>query len=151
MHKQLLIIGATVGKYKEQENIKNNLKEQTTLGGTSVNYLLNGGFEEVISSTAFANWEISGDVTRSAALSGMEGDLCASFGISAGSVSSLTQYVYLNGSQIVGEETSGNITLYLYDVSGSPVGMQYHGASYAADVWDTCWFEKNLQGDIVAV
>ena len=29
--------------------------------------------------------------------------------------------------------------------------MQYHGASYAANVWDTFWFEKNLQGDIVAV
>ena len=29
--------------------------------------------------------------------------------------------------------------------------MQYHGASYDADVWDTYWFEKNLQGDIVAV
>jgi RHS repeat-associated protein len=29
--------------------------------------------------------------------------------------------------------------------------MQYHGASYAADVWDTYYFEKNLQGDVVAV
>ena len=29
--------------------------------------------------------------------------------------------------------------------------MQYHGASYTAGVWDTYWFEKNLQGDIVAV
>ena len=66
-------------------------------------------------------------------------------------VNDVTTTYYLNGSQIVGEETSGNITLYLYDASGSPVGMQYHGASYAADVWDTYWFEKNLQGDIVAV
>ena len=66
-------------------------------------------------------------------------------------VNGVTTTYYLNGSQIVGEETSGNITLYLYDASGSPVGMQYHGASYAADVWDTYYFEKNLQGDVVAV
>ena len=29
--------------------------------------------------------------------------------------------------------------------------MQYHGASYAEDVWDVFWYEKNLQGDIVAI
>ena len=29
--------------------------------------------------------------------------------------------------------------------------MQYHGASYATDAWDVYWYEKNLQGDIVAV
>ena len=39
----------------------------------------------------------------------------------------------------------------VYDSQGLPIGMQYHGASYAADTWDTFWFEKNLQGDIVAV
>ena len=29
--------------------------------------------------------------------------------------------------------------------------MQYHAASYAENVWDTYFFEKNLQGDIVAI
>jgi hypothetical protein len=29
--------------------------------------------------------------------------------------------------------------------------MQYHASTYAQNVWDTYWFEKNLQGDIVAV
>ena len=29
--------------------------------------------------------------------------------------------------------------------------MQYYGSSYAEDVWDVFWYEKNLQGDIVAV
>ena len=29
--------------------------------------------------------------------------------------------------------------------------MQYHGESYDADVWNTYWFERNLQGDVVAV
>ena len=29
--------------------------------------------------------------------------------------------------------------------------MQYHGATYAENVWDVFWYEKNIQGDIVAV
>ena len=58
---------------------------------------------------------------------------------------------YLNGSQIVAEKTNGNVTVYLYDASGRPLGMQYHGASYAANTWDVYWYEKNLQGDVVAV
>ena len=29
--------------------------------------------------------------------------------------------------------------------------MQYHGASYPANLWDVFWYEKNLFGDIVAV
>ena len=29
--------------------------------------------------------------------------------------------------------------------------MQYHASSYAEDVWDIFWYEKNLQGDIVAI
>ena len=63
----------------------------------------------------------------------------------------VTTTYYLNGAQIVGEETGGNVTVYLYDSSGLPIGMQYHGVSYAANVWDIYWFEKNLQGDIIAV
>ncbi|MBQ8372406.1 MAG: RHS repeat-associated core domain-containing protein, partial [Clostridia bacterium] len=45
------IYGATVGKYEAQDNIKNNLKETTVLGGSSVNYLINGGFE-----AGFGGW-----------------------------------------------------------------------------------------------
>ena len=62
----------------------------------------------------------------------------------------ITTY-YLDGSRIVAEETSGNVTVYLYDSEGLPIGMQYHAASYAEDAWDIYWYEKNLQGDIVAV
>lgn len=36
-------------------------------------------------------------------------------------------------------------------MSGSPVGMQYRTTSYAANTFDTFYFEKNLQGDIIAV
>ena len=41
--------------------------------------------------------------------------------------------------------------LYLYDESGAPIGLQYRTKSYAANVFDTFYFEKNLQGDIVAI
>ena len=63
----------------------------------------------------------------------------------------VTTTYYLNGSQILAEETNGNITVYIYDSEGLPLGMQYHGASYAEDKWDVLWYEKNIFGDIVAI
>ena len=63
----------------------------------------------------------------------------------------MTTTYYLNGSQIVAEETSGNLTVYIYDAEGLPLGMRYHGAAYAEDVWDVYWYEKNIFGDVVAV
>ena len=44
---------------------------------------------------------------------------------------------YLNGTQIMAEEINGNITVYIYDASGMPIGMQYRGANYSANTWDT--------------
>ena len=41
--------------------------------------------------------------------------------------------------------------MYIYDAEGSPIGMQYRASSYAENVFDYYFFEKNLQGDIVAV
>ena len=41
--------------------------------------------------------------------------------------------------------------MYFYDASGSVIGMQYHGADYATNVWDIYWFEKNIFGDVIAV
>ena len=62
------------------------------------------------------------------------------------------EHVYtLNGTQIVSEAWGNYLLIYLYDESGSPIGMQYRETSYAADVYDTFYFEKNLQGDIIAV
>ena len=59
----------------------------------------------------------------------------------------VTTNYYYNGSQLIYEETEGDIFLYVYDSNGSPIGLQYHGTSYAADNWDAYWFEKNLQGE----
>ena len=66
-------------------------------------------------------------------------------------VNSITTNYYYSGSQLVAEETNGNITVYLYDAAGSVIGMQYHASGSTSTVWDSYWFEKNLQGDIVAI
>jgi len=41
--------------------------------------------------------------------------------------------------------------VYIYDESGSAIGFRYRTPSYSADVFDVYFFEKNLQGDIVAI
>ena len=69
-------------------------------------------------------------------------------------------YYTLSGTQIVKEDVSyvdwygeeGEYTLvYIYDELGAPIGIKYRTPSYAADVYDCYFFEKNLQGDIVAI
>ena len=67
-----------------------------------------------------------------------------------------TEYEYIvSGSQILAEKwTSGGVEhflQYVYDESGSPIGLNYRTNAYAANVFDVFYFEKNLQGDIVAV
>ena len=57
----------------------------------------------------------------------------------------------LSGSQILTEEWGNNLVVYLYDLDGAPIGMQYRNTSYAKGSFDVYWFEKNVQGDIVAV
>ena len=58
---------------------------------------------------------------------------------------------YLSGSQIIAEEWSGHLCVYLYDAEGSPIGMQYRSIGMTENTFETYWFEKNLQGDIVAI
>ena len=58
---------------------------------------------------------------------------------------------YLAGDLIMAEAWGDKLLVYIYDASGSPIGMMYRTTSYAEDVWDIYWYEKNLQGDIVAV
>ena len=66
-------------------------------------------------------------------------------------VNGVTTNYYWLGSMLVAEETAGNVTVYLYDDTGAPIGFQYRTPGYAEDVWDTYLYEKNLQGDIIAV
>ncbi len=66
-------------------------------------------------------------------------------------VNGVTHYYTLNGSQILSEEWEDNLYIYLYDESGAPIGMRYRNSTYAEAQFDTFWYTKNLQGDIVGV
>ena len=66
-------------------------------------------------------------------------------------VNGVTTTYYVNGGQIVAESNNSRTIVYIYDATGSPVGMMYRTTSYAENVWDVFWYEKNLQGDVVAV
>lgn len=78
---------------------------------------------------------------------------------SSKTVGNITHYYTLDGSRILTEqwdEQSNNewinhFIAYIYDEQGSPIGMQYRTSDYAADVFDYFYFEKNLQGDVIAV
>ena len=62
----------------------------------------------------------------------------------------VTNYYY-SGDKLISEMCGEYIVVYLYDESGSPIGFQYHDPLYGESGWVTFWYEKNLQGDIVAV
>ena len=66
-------------------------------------------------------------------------------------VNEVEHIYHLSNSLVMAEEWDNHLVLYLYDADGSPIGMQYRNTTYAEGVFDTYWFEKNLQGDVVAV
>ena len=61
-----------------------------------------------------------------------------------------THYVY-SGNLLISEYTDTEAIVYIYDVNGSPIGFRYRLNTYADDVWDTYWYVKNVQGDIVEI
>ncbi len=73
-------------------------------------------------------------------------------GVRTGKTVGSDVYIYnVEGTRILSESWGTNLLVYLYDDNGLPTGMQYRKTSYAEDVYDTFWFEKNLQGDIIAI
>ncbi len=60
-------------------------------------------------------------------------------------------YYQVEGSRILSETTDGNIIIYLYDADGSPMGMKYLPKNTFLESSKTYYFEKNIQGDIVAI
>ena len=73
-------------------------------------------------------------------------------GVRTGKTVGSDVYTYnVEGTRILSESWGTNLLVYLYDDNGLPTGMQYRKTSYAEDVYDTFWFEKNLQGDIIAI
>jgi len=67
----------------------------------------------------------------------------------------------LSGSQILSETVyhcfsatmvyEQYMLVYIYDESGAPIGIKYRKPSYAPNDFDYYFFEKNLQGDIIAI
>ena len=61
----------------------------------------------------------------------------------------------VSGSRILSEEWTENgldhLILYIYDATGSPIGMQYRNSGYVADWFDSYLYRKNLQGDVIGV
>ena len=57
----------------------------------------------------------------------------------------------LDGSLIIAEEWGDYLCLYLYDAEGNPIGFQYRNALQNEEVFTTYWFEKNAQGDVIAI
>ena len=49
------------------------------------------------------------------------------------------------------EMNTSYITVYLYSPDSGVVGMQVRSLSSSSSTWTTYWYEKNLQGDIVAI
>ena len=67
-------------------------------------------------------------------------------------VNGATHEYYLDGSRIMGEYVStGYLYMYMYDENGSPIGIKLRRTNYAENTYDYFFFEKNLQGDIVAI
>ena len=57
----------------------------------------------------------------------------------------------MNDFCIASEQFGTHFLVYLYDESGAPVGLQYRNKTYGTYTFDTYYFEKNLQGDIIAI
>ena len=70
-------------------------------------------------------------------------------------IDGITHEYTLRGSLIMSEKWTQNnvehLLMYLYDETGSPIGLQYRNSSYAVSEYDLYFFEKNLQGDIIAI
>ena len=56
-----------------------------------------------------------------------------------------------DSTMILSESYGSNIILFIYDESGSPMGIAYRNTSYEQDVFDKYIFTKNLQGDIIGI
>ncbi len=59
-----------------------------------------------------------------------------------------TDYVY-DGDRLIAEMHDWYTIVYVYDHGNVPIGMKYRATDDT--LWTNYWFEKNLQGDIIAI
>ena len=60
------------------------------------------------------------------------------------------EYIY-DGDLLISEQFGDTLLIYVYDEAGSPIGFKYRTTGYAIGAFDSYVFEKNLQGDIIAI
>ena len=70
-------------------------------------------------------------------------------------VNGVVHTYHYTGTQLFAERWVENgiehVMVFLYDANGIPLGFKYRNSSYAQGAWDGYWYERNLQGDIVAI
>lgn len=139
--------------YTEEKYEYNNVwgDQLTNANGVAISYDASGN------PTTFNGYDLTWNGHQLKVMSRNGGQSLLKFkynadGIRTNKIVDGTDHVYtLNGTQIVSESWGNFLLIYLYDEFGSPIGLQYRTQSYAANVFDTFYFEKNLQGDIIAV
>ena len=58
-------------------------------------------------------------------------------------VNGVTTNYELDGSKVIYQTTGSSVVCYIYDETGSPIGMKYNGSYY--------YFIKNLQCDVIQI
>ncbi len=62
------------------------------------------------------------------------------------------EHIYtVAGSQIVSEAWGDELLIYLYDINGNPMGMEYRNSTYAEGTYSLFLFQTNFFGDIIAI
>ena len=66
-------------------------------------------------------------------------------------VNGVVHNYYYSGALLLAEEWNNHLMVFLYDANGSPVGIKYRKTDDATGTWSSYWYDKNLQGDVVAI
>ena len=66
-------------------------------------------------------------------------------------VNGVVHNYYYSGDLLLAEEWNNHLMVFLYDANGSPVGIKYRKTDDATGTWSSYWYDKNLQGDVVAI
>ena len=63
----------------------------------------------------------------------------------------VSTYYFVEGTRIIYELRGSDSIFYLYDSDGSPIGIKHIYSGGQEGWYTTYYFEKNLQGDIIAI
>ena len=127
----------------------------TSFGGNAITYDANGNPVQYYNGFDFT-W-VNG-TELAAAVNGTY-NLSFSYddnGVRVRKVVNGVEHIYtVNGTQILTEKWVDvgveHLLVYLYDASGSPIGMEYRNSVYPEGGFDLYLFETNLQGDVIGV